>query len=143
MRWLVAMSLPKKWRRPGASPKTNKLELLTVRDGDGKYSALFELGTLEGARMLGFLIHVPGHWVAITPACLGSVDHIGMVCDSLFDCVFHITGADFAEFLEAMAIKAIERDGVWGAWSAYRVSLYSEVSSVSSISDGGVVHSVQ
>ena len=97
------------------------VETLTCVDGANGYRALFAPGVLETSLVLGYLVHVPGHWVSVIPGGLGKPEHVGLICDSLYDCVFHVTGPELAEWLEAMAVKATERGGIQGVWSAYRV----------------------
>lgn len=102
------------------------VETLTVCDEMDRWTSLFATGTLEGSMVLGYLVHVPGHWISVVPHGfdLGLVPakHVGTICDSLYDCVFRVTGAEFADFLEAVAIHSVEH-GASGEWSAYRVYL--------------------
>jgi hypothetical protein len=106
-----------------AEPLTPDLvETLTYRNEDGAWTALFSTGSSECSMVLGYLIHTPGHWVAVVPGGSGGPDHVGMLCDSLYDCVFHLTGEELAELMEAMALRQVTRpDAVHGEWSAYRV----------------------
>ncbi|CAK0841896.1 unnamed protein product, partial [Prorocentrum cordatum] len=101
----------------------DEVETITASDADGSFSALFRLGVLEGTRVLGFLLHVPGHWVCIVPGAMGGPDAQATLCDSLFPDVFWLTGLEVAELLEAMAIHSSRQRVPHGAWSAYRVYL--------------------
>ena len=98
------------------------VETLTYQCERGAWSGIFAPGTLEGSAVLGYLLHVPGHWVALVPGGIGGPDHMGMLCDSLYDCIFHVTGEEIAELLEAMALhQAADPANLHGEWSAYRV----------------------
>ena len=80
----------------------------------------FELGTLEATCVLGYLAHVPGHWISITPLHC-SPEHIAMIGDSVYPSVFLLTGFEFAELSEAMALHQAETpDDPHGVWSAFR-----------------------
>ena len=97
------------------------VETMAVRSDNGDWVALFQPGTLEASRVLGYLVHAPGHWIAIIPGGLGAPEHVGMLCDSLFNCIFNLTGEEIAELLEAMACYQQEKpDDPHGVWSAYR-----------------------
>ena len=106
-----------------AEPVTPDLvETLTYQDGAGGWPAFFRTGSVEGARVLGFLIHAPGHWISILPSSGDHRDLVDILCDSLYDCIFHLNGEELAELLEAMALRLA--DGLHGSkseWSACRV----------------------
>ena len=98
------------------------VETVTTRGIHGEWNGFFATGTLEASCILGYLVHVPGHWICVLPALLGAPETVAMLCDSLYTNVFLLTGPELAEWLEGMALQQTERtDSPHGVWSAYRV----------------------
>ena len=58
-----------------------------------------------------------GRWVSVITVGFGKAEHVGFMCDSLYDCVF-LTGTELAEWVDAMVVKGTERGGLQGVWSA-------------------------
>eukprot|EP00973_Karenia_brevis_P037053 5108480-Karenia_brevis.AAC.1 len=81
------------------------VETITVQEADGSWGALFRPGFLQTLQVLGYLVHVSGHWISLVPTAIGSAGCVCLLCDSLYDHVFEIHGEELAEWLEAMACQ--------------------------------------
>ena len=70
------------------------------------------------ANVHGLIVHVPGHWIALTrPEGTSSMDNAALLCDSLWNLPFELTATQARTFFTTIATHMAD-DGVW---SVYRV----------------------
>lgn len=76
-----------------------------------------------GDRVLGYLVHTPGHWVALTrPAEASTQENAALVCDSLRSCPYALSREEVGDFCGAVYARTQQvREQEAGAWSIYRV----------------------
>ena len=73
--------------------------------------------------MLGLLMHVQGHWVAVVrPEGAGTTSNVALLCDSLFPVPFQLNQAEMLSFMTSIQQHLREANLVdAGEWSVYKV----------------------
>ena len=71
------------------------------------------------ANLHGLIVHVPGHWIALTrPEGVSSSDNAALLCDSLWEAPFQLTATQARTFCTAIA-NHMSDDGVWSVYRVY------------------------
>ncbi len=79
------------------------------------------MSTLWPTNVLGMLLHVPDHWIALTPPTTAGT--ACLLCDSLDAAPFALSAAEVVVLLDFIATRqrsAGEREA--GKWSCYRLA---------------------
>ena len=72
--------------------------------------------------VLGMLLHVPDHWIALTPAL--SLGSAALLCDSLDPAPFALQASEVKVLLDFIATKQRSASEIAAAtWSCYRLSV--------------------